>query len=141
MEEKTRYIMELLDIIVYSLKIFCITIILTITFSYLIYKIKDRKRTKPYLRPVKNNAPAIKIEFLDSEARSDHFEKLNFPSIIPVKVNSSNERKFIQVQPKLIKYIPEIDEQFILKKVIENNFDILEHYSVEDGEKMYKVKV
>ena len=57
--------MELLQIITFSIKLFALVTAIIVLSSYLIYKIKDRKRNKPYskitvARPEKENAvPAL----------------------------------------------------------------------------------
>jgi len=54
--------MNLLDIIIFSLKIFSAVSIIVVGFSYFIYKIKSGSKVKPYLVPSVVKEPEIKIE-------------------------------------------------------------------------------
>ncbi len=54
--------MNLLDIIIFSLKIFSAISIIVVGFSYFIYKIKSGAKVKPYMVPTVVKEPEIKIE-------------------------------------------------------------------------------
>jgi hypothetical protein len=66
--------MELLEIIIFSIKIFALVSGLIVISSYIIYKYKDRKRTKPYAKaPVQPLTPALALPAvqLNSEIREN----------------------------------------------------------------------
>ncbi len=48
--------MELIDIIIYVLKLFALSSFILLTLSYMIFKIKDRSRIKPYMVLSTNNS-------------------------------------------------------------------------------------
>ena len=134
--------MELTDIIVYSLKIFCLTISFTITVSYIIYKIKDRKRIKPYSSDLKIERPSsIKITYQKHNTDLDQFEIYKSLNKVPVKILSKDKNVFINNTQKIIRYLPEKEDQYLLNKTVKENFNILDHYSVDAKEEMYKVKI
>lgn len=130
--------MELLDIIVYSLKIFSATILTAVVVSYLIYKIKNRKREKPYLRELKNQSTPIKIVYPKPEINDTHFTRLDNFEKIPVEIIPSKENGLNFGRPHITRYIPEYDYRDITKSGIKN-LNVLDFYSADNKEKMYKI--
>ncbi len=133
--------MELFDIIVYSLKIFCITVISAVTFSYLIYKIKDRKRSKPYLSPVRSKSPSVKIQYQNVGTKIDRFAILHTLDNSQTNIISVNENRINNSRLKIVKNIPLNKEEYLLNNSVSDNLNILDHYSVDYGEQLYKVKI
>lgn len=131
--------MELLDIIVNSLKIFCFTVITVITVSYLVYKVKSRKKSKTYFGSLKKQTDPVKIIYKKADIDQDHFQIVkSLTDIPPGNIIGKRQRaaKYLPSTPGLIavrvnNHFPEI------RKI---KFNILDYYSVDKSDVMYKIK-
>ena len=86
--------MELLQIIVFTLKLFAGASVTLVCVSYVVFKFKDRKRPKPYMQPQKANAPTKSLS-IDNEREEikNRFKVLNNKTLIPVEIRrNSNSR-------------------------------------------------
>lgn len=134
--------MELLDIIVSSLKIFCSTMLTVVAVSYLFYKIKNRNKVKPYLRNLKDQTSTIKITYQKPETDKSRFERLdniNMEGLSQISINSVQSRKKLSnsKKAKIIRYFPGDNNDRSVKQF--GNLNILDLYSADSREKMYKI--
>ncbi len=126
--------MDLLDIIIFSLKLFSLISIIVISVSYATYKFKARKKLKPYMRPtiVPDNSIYYEVEAkIAEELKRDNrrFVIMNQPELEPVGNRSFN-------------YMPkESTRQFNKRQRSANEFNIYNHYSSSSFEPMHKIKL
>ncbi len=122
--------MDLLDIIIFSLKIFALTSLIIVAVSYFIFKLKDRTRVKPYMNsnPIETSGTILKIEDKKIEPLKQRYEILNDESI-------SIDKKHIRMERPVV-----------IKKILSNTVEdrklsnIFSHYSKNAIEPMHKIK-
>lgn len=130
--------MGLIDIIAISLKLFGLTAAIIILLSYFIFKIKDRRRIKPYMRPTKIEPIPLDVK---QEIKEEEKPK---PVNSRYKILNDNEQRF-QVQP-FPKVKPLTTTNFNIINYKENNqldegkFNIYNYYSNKKFEPMHKIK-
>jgi hypothetical protein len=113
--------MELVQIITFSIKLFALVAAIVVLSSYLIFKLKDRKRKKPYIKytapqlvvepsvpeiqyspePVNNIqmaiAPAANIQYDNNVYEAPYYENTQYePQPIAVAYQNSQPRSFGQ---------------------------------------------
>ncbi len=137
--------MELMPIIKISLGIFIVLTSITASISYIIYKFKDRNRTKPYdnIKPY--------VENKEVTVQAPRAIKLPQEKVINKKFRVVNEHKPVplKVQPchglqKKMTPVEERNEVFIKprKKNSENEvFNIYNLYSNNNARPMHKLKL
>ena len=130
--------MDLLDIIIFSLKLFALTSLIVVTISYFIFKLKDRSRVKPYMETntVETSGTILKVEKVPVETTNKRYQILNEETLTfnkkririkkPVVINN------FTTQP--IKNLKEDEEE---RKI----FNIFRHYSKNSIEPMHKIKL
>ena len=126
--------MELIQIIITSLKLFVLLAAIVVLISYFIYKVKDRKRRKPYLdSPVYNLInQSQQVNEDQIENKNARFQVLNFETdsaadeIILKKKDIRN-----RFSDNMIKY-----KQPPLKEFS----NIYDRYSNSNFEPMHKIK-
>jgi hypothetical protein len=129
--------MDLLDIIIFSLKLFALTSLIIVSISYFIFKLKDRSRVKPYMEPnaVETSGTVLRVEEVPVETSNQRYKILNDETISPDKKRIRIEKpvvinKFIAQQVKNPK---EAEEELKI-------FNIFRHYSKNSIEPMHKIK-
>ncbi len=138
---KIGKIMELIQIIIISLKLFVLLAAIIVLVSYFVFKVKDRKRRKPYSNsfkeePIKEsplkNLPS-NLNEVPIENKNSRFQVLNMPA------NFASDD--IIVQKKDFKN--QLFNNSINYKQYESNksLDIYERYSNSDFEPMHKIKL
>lgn len=86
--------MELLQIIVFTLKLFAGASITIVCLSYVVFKIKDRKRPKPYEQTYKASTPAKSLSIeTEREEFSPRFKVLNNKTLVPVEIRRSSHNR------------------------------------------------
>ncbi len=131
--------MELPDIIVNTLKIFCFTVITIITVSYLIYKIRSRKKSTTYFDSFKKHTDPVKIIYKKSDVDKNHFESVNSLNGIPPGIISginSGSAKYVTSAPGLTA----VKASGLFLGARQNKINIMNHYSVDKSDVMYKIK-
>src|ERR1035437_22140 len=140
--------MELIEIIKSSLSIFSTTAFVFITVSYAIYKIKDRSRTKPYLRVnVQTPLNGIIIDKKDVKTNANMEEKpaeeKQFNRIVLVKLPIQNRFKIINGDKPIEKLNrPEYKKEnpMHLLKPDKDKKNIYDFYARTD-ERMHQLKI
>ncbi len=131
--------MELLQIIIFTLKLFALTSTIIVLISYFIFKLKDRNRIKPYMKQTvpdlsKNfevEQLAIKEEKINT--RPNRFKILNEePSIITNQKQNINKGNSIIYRKNNL--IPSTNN-------LSNNFNIYDYYANSNFEPMHKIKL
>ncbi len=127
--------MELIQIIITSLKLFVLLAAIVILVSYFIFKVKDRKRPKPYTEG-SSNEPVRQpqhIKVAPVENKQARFQVLNMAANFAADEVIFQKKNF--------------KDQFfgnpINYKQIESNktLDIYERYSNSNFEPMHKIKL
>lgn len=127
--------MELIEIIITTLKLFVLFASIVVLISYFVYKIKDRKRIKPYSE-VPAYAPPAEINEDHLENKHSRFQILNVESqpeeYVPVNVPMKKqvERNHFSSYP--VEY---------RRKSANKSFDIYDRYSSNNFEPMHKIKL
>ncbi len=129
--------MELIDIIIFTLKLFALTATIVVLLSYFIFKVKDRTRVKPYMRPTKIEPAPIEIKVKDENE-------------IPNPVNNrfrilNNNEPLLQVKPVRIENPKHANKFNVIeykgsRRLIEDEFNIFNYYSNRSFEPMHKIK-
>ncbi len=132
--------MELIQIIVTSLKLFVLVAAIVVLVSYFIYKVKDRKRSKPY-----TNIPAVDIvnqpiQFLQEPVENRIIERKPARFQVLNVENGPVEDEIILKKKVLPNYVPASSLKY-KQPAIRDAFDIFERYSNSDFEPMHKVKL
>ncbi len=131
--------MELLQIIIFTLKLFALTSAIVVLISYFIFKLKDRVRIKPYMKPTVVEAASLAIQSgltieKKYEKKPKHFKILNeensFLKERQIRLEKSNPIKFIQEE-----------YNFNKKNISKENFNIYDYYSNSNFEPMHKIKL
>ena len=130
--------MELIQIIITSLKLFALISAIVVLISYAIYKLKERNRTKPYSEihdpGLLNQNYATKEEII--EKKQVRFQILNNENLkTPAALNEEVFEK-----PKVKNYAPSNPLNY-KKNLPKETFDIYDSYSNSNFEPMYKVKL
>jgi hypothetical protein len=130
--------MDLLDIIIFSLKLFALTSLIIVSISYFIFKLKDRSRVKPYMEAnaVETSGTVLRVEKVQVENSNQRYKILNNNS------HSSNKNRLRIEKPVVInkfitKQIPNPKESEEERKM----FNIFRHYSKNSIEPMHKIKL
>ncbi len=141
--------MELIQIIVFSLKLFTAATLVIVTISYAVYKFKSRTRLKPYMRPGPKGSQVISIKIEeDSEPKKTEkpkrFVVLNEKNSKPAegKVKKSEEPS-VKPKPGVIERV-ESDHQEEIKskeKLNKEKSNIYSYYSEEKSGRMHKLKL
>jgi hypothetical protein len=84
--------MELLEIIIYILKIFSLVSVGMLIISYLFFKMKDRSRIKPYML-VDNDASAYEVPEVEKSGDVLNYRKFN------ERFKVLNEERYINERP------------------------------------------
>ncbi len=133
--------MELLDIIVFTLKIFGLSAIIIVSISYLVFKIKDRHRIKPYMKQSSTTVqqpPEIKYE--EQVLSPSRFQILNeTPNSHPKNIQVE-EQDFGYERPQALNRYKTVPVNNFKKEIKTNTNDIFNYYSKNTFEPMYKVK-
>ncbi len=127
--------MELLQIIIFTLKLFALTSAIIVLISYFIFKLKDRNRIKPYMKQTNIDLSTnLAVEPLISnedknKIKSNRFKILNEEAAIFINqkkdINNSNSINYINKN-----LIPAT-----------NNFNIYDYYANSNFEPMHKIKL
>ncbi len=135
------YTMGLIDIIAISLKLFGLTAAMIVLLSYFIFKIKDRRRIKPYMRPT--NIEPIPLEVKQEIKVEENEEKVDTPNKRYKVLNDYEPRfqvnPFPKVKPLKITKFNVINYQEN-NQISENKFNIYNYYSSKKFEPMHKIK-
>ena len=113
-----------------------------VTVSYIYYKIKNRNKVKPYLRNLKNQTPTIKITYQKPKTDQSRFQSLDDVNMevlnqIPIDAVQSSKKLSMSKNSKLIRYFADENYDQTVKQFDKTN--ILDLYSADNGEKMYKI--
>ena len=127
--------MELLQIIIFTLKLFALTSAIIVLISYFIFKLKDRNRIKPYMKQTSidlsnNLAAELSIPNEDkNKIKSNRFKILNEESafFINQQKDISNGSSINYIQKNLL--------------AATNNFHIYDYYAKSKFEPMHKIKL
>ncbi|MHB1686558.1 MAG: hypothetical protein ACYCVH_04185 [Ignavibacteriaceae bacterium] len=132
--KKERTIMELLQIIIFSLKLFTLVSIIVVAISYAIYKVKNSSRVKPYMRPTVVSENKIQIEV--DEKISEEIKQANKRFVI------MNEAQMQQRENGAVYYVPAANpQQRPNRQLPAEGFNIYNYYSNSNFEPMHKVKL
>ncbi len=128
--------MELLQIIIFTLKLFALTSAIVVLISYFIFKLKDRTRLKPYMRPTlaDTSAIAIQIEKQNVEKTPERFKIINEENSFMEEHGFNSDK----LQYKNKSYNRFSDSNLVQAK---ENFDIYDHYSNSSFEPMHKIRM
>ncbi len=133
--------MELMQIIVFSLKLFIVASIIIISISYSIYKIKNRSTIKPYLRPSSMDTSKFRIKIVtrDSELQTERA----YPTNDRFKV-LNDSTNFVNNQPQYHQRLKntELEKSNYQPQYMHSNSgqNIFSYYSNNNLEPMHKLK-
>lgn len=139
--------MELIDIIVHSLKLFALTSFIVLIISYTIFKIKDRNRIKPYMVATSPSTPA---PIIFEEEQSDikevvHEKKVKIEAVDPALERRRERFKIInrktEMREKTIIDEPVIKVKAAKKEAAAADQDIYNLYSENSITPMHKLKL
>ena len=86
--------MELLQIIIFTLKLFAGASVTLVCVSYVVFKIKDRKRPKPYMQSYKANTSAQSLSIENNrEELKNRFKVLNNKTLVPVEIRRTSSSR------------------------------------------------
>ncbi len=130
-QEKTGQTkMDLLEIIIFSLKLFTLFSLIVVATSYAIYKFRSNSKVKPYMRPTLVSENKIQIEV----------EK----KIVEV-LKQENKRFIIMnqagLQPEENRMFYDTPNKKPVRRQSTNGFNIYNHYSSSSFEPMHKIKL
>ena len=130
--------MELIQIIIISLKLFALFAAIVVLVSYFIYKVKDRKRRKPYsdistVEPV-NNPIQIKVEPIEN--KSGRFQVLN----VEMQPFHLADKEFIIKKKDIKNYFSNTSQRY-KKNPAREPANIYDRYSNSNFEPMHKIKL
>ncbi len=128
--------MDLLDIIIFSLKLFALTSLIVVTISYFVFKLKDRSRVKPFMESntVETSGTIIKVEQVPVETSKQRYKILNNESKSKNQIRIAKPVVINKFVTRPIQKIKEIEEE---RKM----FNIFRHYSKNAIEPMHKIKL
>ena len=128
--------MELLDIIIFTLKLFALTSAIVVLLSYFIFKLKDRTRVKPYMRPTKIEPASIEIKDVEEEK----------PNLVSKRFKILNDKEpQLQIKhariakAKIVTNFNVVDYKGS-PRLVEDEFNIFNYYSNKSFEPMHKIK-
>ncbi len=141
--------MELLQIIIITLKLFALSSLTVVALSYSIYKIKDSKRLKPYMRPSVPAAPeAPAAEKLEANVITEEDKNVNsrFMVLNDELLNSVVEQEVTKNKVRFKK--PEIVNEMLAfaespsfnRSAPKGDFNVFNYYSNSLFEPMHKLK-
>ncbi len=123
--------MELLQIILFTLKLFAGASITLVCVSYVIFKFKDRKRPKPYMQQNKSNATSQSL-IIENDRKDikNRFKVLNNRTLVPVEIRrTSNNRSATEFQGGYN------------EPITAGEVNIYNYYSRSNVEPMHKLKL
>ncbi len=150
--------MELIQIIAFTLKLFTASSLVIISISYTVYKIKNRSKLKPHLRPSKFTATKYAIKFAEPETKEVFEEEIEFvPNVKPqlkrfkvlndseqnrvFEERPANKRKIKIEKPVVINELATAGNQKIKMTTASGDFNIFKFYSQSEFEPMHKLKM
>jgi hypothetical protein len=128
--------MELLQIIIFTLKLFALSSAIIVLLSYFIFKIKDRTRKKPYIQTPgeEESGLSIQVETEDIDKKPKRFKILNESDIFSLEKGLHLE--------KIRQNNDSIHSLRLNKKLNSlDNFNIYDYYSNSSFEPMHKIKL
>ncbi len=136
--------MELLQIIIFSLKLFALTSAIIVLISYFVFKIKDRNREKPFMKSSPDNAH--KTGEIIIETKEEEIEQSKtLPYGKRFKILNENALRIPDKKPGTVNSLmPQIIREKISppqKAMSNNGFNIYDYYSNSSFEPMHKIKL
>jgi len=130
--------MELIEIILTTLKLFVLISSIVVLISYFVYKVKDRKRTKPYSEIIHQELSTQPLEIKEDliSNKQMRFQVLNSED----EPAPYNEVGFLTQKQIETKNIPNSPLKY-KRKQVNQSFDIYNHYSNSNFEPMHKIKL
>ncbi|MHB8578454.1 MAG: hypothetical protein ACYDA4_01135 [Ignavibacteriaceae bacterium] len=122
--------MDLLEIIIFSLKLFALISLIAVASSYALYKFKSSSRVEPYLRPTIISENKIQIEVEQKIAKELRQENSRF-----VIMNKA------ELQPAEKRMLFNKPNEKLLRQQSANGFNIYNYYSSSSFEPMHKIKL
>ncbi len=132
--------MDLLDIIISTLKIFSLSAVTLVAFSYFFYKLKGSKRTKPFekLNDPIIQAPAIQIT--QELNQNDGLRVMQEALSNQANRNDNHRDEIVLEKIKVVNNIPPKSFNNFRGEVRRNRFNIYDHYASNFLEPMHKVR-
>ncbi len=126
--------MDLLEIIIFSLKLFALFSLIVVATSYAIYKFRSSSKVKPYMRPTLVSENKIQIEVEKKIAEELKQNNSRFVIMNQVELQPAGNRMSINLQNEIRHQIPSRQQST-------NQFNIYNHYSSSSFEPMHKIKL
>ena len=126
--------MDLLEIIIFSLKLFALFSLIVVATSYAIYKFRSSSKVKPYMRPTLVSENKIQIEVEKKIAEELKQNNNRFVIMNQVELQPAGNRMSINLQNEIRHQIPSRQQST-------NQFNIYNHYSSSSFEPMHKIKL
>ena len=122
--------MDLLEIIIFSLKLFALISLIVIATSYAMYKFRNSSKVKPYLRPTLISENKIQIEVEQKIAEVLKQENKRFVIMNQAGLQPAENRMFYDTP-----------NEKPVRRQSANGFNIYNHYSSSSFEPMHKIKL
>jgi len=130
--------MDLLDIIIFSLKLFALTSLIIVSISYFIFKLKDRSRVKPYMEKntIETSGTVLRVEKVPVQNTNQRYQILNDESL-----NFNKKRIRIEKPVVINKFLTQPIGNSKEAEEERKIFNIFRHYSKNSIEPMHKIKL
>lgn len=133
--------MELIDIIIFSLKLFSLASIIVVAISYFVFKVKDRKRVKPYMRQEIPAPISTNFQYQEPETNNSRFQILNDPYTAQNNFSPQSSQEIAFEKPQVISYYKDKPSQSFRREAQTGDYNIYERYSANTFEPMHKIKL
>lgn len=131
--------MELLQIIIFTLKLFALASAIIVLISYFIFKLKDRTRIKPYMKPTIAESANLSLQPVVAVEEKNEIKSKRF-KILNEEASFLANRQIVIEKNNTINYIQK-NSLANPSKNLKDNFNIYDYYSNSNFEPMHKIKL